>query len=107
MFRVRFEQVYILWIATPHRWRMTWWQFSNHALYLGLKHKFPLEPCVPVVCCSAVRGSLSGLFLIVNTEIRALSIEGRSFITQRLLHGRLFHDEFAWYAPFVVCRRFG
>jgi hypothetical protein len=50
MFRVGFELVYILWIATHHRWRMTWWQFSNHALYPGLSNEFLLEPCVPVAC---------------------------------------------------------
>jgi hypothetical protein len=45
--------------------------------------------------CSAVRGSLSSLVLILNTEILVLSIEGRTIITQRLLDGRFFHDEFA------------
>jgi hypothetical protein len=56
--------------------------------------------------CSAVRGSLSSLVLILNTEILILSIEGRNIITQRLLDGEFFHDEFAWYAPFAVCRQF-
>jgi hypothetical protein len=37
-----------------HRWRITWWQFSNHAFYLDLADKFPLEPRVPVVCSYAL-----------------------------------------------------
>lgn len=86
---------------------MTWWQFSNHAFYPGLVRNFFETLCsCGLQLCSAVRGSLSSLVLIVNTEILVRSKERRSIITQRLLDGRFFHDEFASYAPFAVCQQF-
>ena len=88
-----------------HRWRTTWWQFSNREFYPGLVDKFRLEPCVPVVCSYALPFVAFSSLILIVTEILVLSEERRSIITQRLLDGRFFHDEFASYAPFVVCRQ--